>query len=59
MTKRKTPLALKAVRTTRCRKDRAFLLKDFEDNGWGGILDDTMTVTRKTNESAFFSSPLH
>ena len=59
MTKRKTPLALEAVRTTRCRKDRVFMLKDFEDNGWWEIIDDTMTVTRKTNESAFFSSPLH
>ena len=59
MTKPKTPLALEAVRTTRCRKDRVFMLKDFEDNGWWEIIDDTMTVTRKTNESAFFSSPLH
>ena len=59
MTKPKTPLALEAVRTTRCRKDRTFMLKDFEDNGWWEIIDDTMTVTRKTNESASFSSPLH
>ena len=58
MAKRKTTLALEAVKTTRRRKDRAFLLNDFEDNGWE-ILDDTRTVTRKTNKSAFFSSPVH
>ena len=58
MAKRKTTLALEAVKTTIRRKDPASLMKEFEDDGWE-ILDDSQTVTRKANESDFFSHPVH
>ena len=58
MAKRRTSLASEAVRTYIRRKDRASILKDFNDNGWE-ILDDTRTVTRKGDESEFSASPVH
>jgi hypothetical protein len=58
MAKRKTTLALEEVKTTVRRKDRASLMKEFEDDGWE-ILDDSRTVTRKVNEWDFFSHPVH
>ena len=58
MVKRKTTLALEAVKTTLRRKDRASQIKEFEDDGWE-LLDDSRTVTRKANKWDFFSHPVH
>ena len=58
MAKRKTTFALEAVKTTVCRKDRASLMNEFEDDGWE-ILDDSWTITRKANKLDFFSHPVH
>ena len=58
MAKRKTTLALEAVKTTFCHKDRASLINEFDDDGWK-ILDDYRNVTRKANKSDFFSHPIH
>ena len=58
MTKPRKSLAFAAIRTTWRRKDAASLQREFSGDGWE-LLDESWTLTRKSEMSEFFSVPVY